>query len=525
MSQNDNNAVLDSILAVLNEKLASEGAKYNSRELLKQLKGDMTHENLYSYLLSLQSNQIIAMEKVEEENYELTAEGKLYLEKGSPEYKFGLFVKDHPGNNPKAIADMFAAELKGLYGLADNEELPTPAAVLAKAVFGKAKQLGFIKPDKSGVQPGNLESDKTKDLLQDLSKLDKKQIQDFSKRSLVQKVVINSFDILKGPKFVPSMSQFKKPVVDLTEDMVKSGEWKNIEFAPLNFEALGQKVQCGHEHPLLKVRQEFRQIFFQMGFEEMDTSKWIESSFWNFDSLFQGQQHPCRDMHDTFFLKDPEYANPIADKDYFQRVKDMHVKGGNGSIGLRYDFSETVPLTNIMRTHTTAVSSRTLKMIADEFKRTGQIRPRKFFSIDRVYRNETLDATHLAEFHQVEGFVLDKNLTIADLMSYVKEFFSRIGLSDITFKPAYNPYTEPSMEIFARHPGLGKTIEIGNSGIFRPEMLTPMGIPPEWSVVAWGFSLERPTMIEYGINEIRSLEGPNVSLDLIENVPMCRLTF
>ena len=525
MSQEDTTPVLDSILAVLNDKLKADGDKYNSSELLKSLGSQMSHDALYSFLLSLSNNQIIVMENVQEERNELSAEGRFYAEKGAPEYIFGLFVKDHPGNNPKQVADMFAAEVKNLYGLGENEQLPASPEVLAKAVFGNAKKLGYIKPDKSGVQPGNLDQDKTRALLQDISKLDKKQLQDFSKRQLIEKVVITTFNISKGPKFVPSMSLFKKPVVDLTEDMVKSGEWRNIEFAPLNFEALGQKVPCGHEHPLLKVRQEFRQIFFQMGFEEMDTSKWIESSFWNFDSLFQGQQHPCRDMHDTFFLKDPEYANPIADKDYFQRVKNMHINGGNGSIGLRYDFSDTVPLTNIMRTHTTAVSSRTLKAIADDFKKTGQIRPRKFFSIDRVYRNETLDATHLAEFHQVEGFVLDKNLTLADLMSYVKEFFSRIGLTEITFKPAYNPYTEPSMEIFARHPGLGKTIEIGNSGIFRPEMLTPMGIPPEYSVVAWGFSLERPTMIEYGINEIRSLEGPNVSLDLIENVPMCRLTF
>lgn len=243
------------------------------------------------------------------------------------------------------------------------------------------------------------------------------------------------------------------------------------------------------------------------------------------DSLFQGQQHPCRDVHDTFFISDPQYANPIADQDYFSRVKDMHINGGNESIGLRYDFDDQIPLTNILRTHTTACSSNHLKRIGDEFKRTGELKPRKFFSIDRVFRNETLDQTHLCEFHQVEGFVLGENLSLVDLMMYIRDFFARIGLTNIEFKPAYNPYTEPSMEIFAYHPGLKKTIEIGNSGIFRPEMVSPMGIPNGWSVVAWGFSLERPTMIEYHIDEIRKLEGPNVSLELIENVPICRLTF
>jgi phenylalanyl-tRNA synthetase alpha chain len=211
-------------------------------------------------------------------------------------------------------------------------------------------------------------------------------------------------------------------------------------------------------------------------------------------------------MHDTFFLSAPELAPPIADSAYFERVKTMHERGGDGSIGLRYRFSDEITGTNILRTHTTACSLRYLAGLAEEFRRTGELRPRKFFSVDRVFRNETLDPTHLAEFHQVERFVIDRGLSIADLMSYVKDFFASIGLTELEFKPVYNPYTEPSMEIFAVHPEKG-IMEIGNSGIFRPEMLGPMVIPPEWSVVASRFSLERPTMIEYRMNEIRKLEG------------------
>lgn len=513
----EDNQNLDKILAILNTQEC-----VSSLDLAEKL--GVSHEKVYSMLLSLQALNLVNIENKSENTNEISEEGQIYIESGSPEFKFGEFAKQNPGMNPKQLAEKFQEELPKLYPV----QLPTSAAGLAKAVFGKAKALGFIKPDKSGVQAGDLSADKTQNMLKSFkegAKLAAKEVTDLIKRGLIHKSVKNWFSITKGAKHVDSMSKVKKPVADLTEDMIKSGEWKNVEFAPLNFEAQGQKIACGHEHPLLKVRQEFRQIFFQMGFEEMDTSKWVESSFWNFDTLFQGQQHPCRDMHDTFFIGEPEYAKPIADHDYFIRVKNMHEKGGDGSIGLRYDFSEQVPLTNILRTHTTAVSSRTLKMIADKLKSSGEIRPRRFFSIDRVYRNETLDATHLAEFHQVEGFVLDKHLSLGDLMNLIREFFSRIGLNDISFKPAYNPYTEPSMEIFAYHPGLKKTIEIGNSGIFRPEMLRPMGIPEDYTVVAWGFSLERPTMIEYGISEIRSLEGPNVSLDLIENVPLCRLTF
>lgn len=90
----------------------------------------------------------------------------------------------------------------------------------------------------------------------------------------------------------------------------------------------------------------------------------------------------------------------------------------------------------------------------------GGFIPAKYFSIDRVFRNETLDATHLAEFHQVEGVVADRNLTLGDLIGVIAEFFKKLGITQIEFKPAYNPYTEPSMEIFCFHPGLKKWIEV-----------------------------------------------------------------
>lgn len=481
------------------------------------------HQELHSVLLSLAALNLITLENQSQLKTQLSEEGALYCAEGTPEYKFGQVVAENPGKPLKEIQAIFAEKISSLYTKPIKN-----AAQLAGAALGKAKALKYVEV-KGTAMPGDLSADKNKEVLamvaSDPASVNPKELTDLKKRGLVEQVTVNWFSIKKGTSYVKSMSLLRRKVATLTEDMVKTGEWENVDFAPLNFEALGARLPSGHEHPLLKVRYEFRRIFIEMGFEEMDTSRWVESSFWNFDSLFQGQQHPCRDMHDTFFLDRPLSAHPIEDKEYFARVKEMHEVGGNGSIGLRYKFDDDVALTNIMRTHTTACSSRYLKNIADEFKKTGQIRPRKFFSIDRVYRNETIDATHLAEFHQVEGFVIDKNLSIGDLMSYVKDFFGRIGLHEIEFKPAYNPYTEPSMEIFAKHEGLGKWIEVGNSGMFRPEMLDPMGIPSDWSVVAWGFSLERPTMIEYKIDKISNLEGPNVSLDLVENVPIARLTF
>merc|ERR1712031_44516 len=176
-----------------------------------------------------------------------------------------------------------------------------------------------------------------------------------------------------------------------------------------------------------------------------------------------------------------------------------------------------------MRTHTTAVSSRVLYKMGQEFVKTKKFVPKKCFSIDRVFRNETLDATHLAEFHQVEGFIADRNLGLGHLIGVLKEFFLRIGVTKLRFKPAYNPYTEPSMEIFGYHPILKKEVEIGNSGVFRPEMLRPMGLPEDVQVIAWGLSLERPTMIKYNYKDIRDLLGPAVDLKMVRDNPICQL--
>ena len=148
----------------------------------------------------------------------------------------------------------------------------------------------------------------------------------------------------------------------------------------------------------------------------------------------------------------------------------------------------------------------------------------KYFSIDRVFRNETLDATHLAEFHQVEGVVVDRGISLGNLLGVMKEFFDRIGITNLKYKPAFNPYTEPSLEIFGFHPQLNKWIEIGNSGVFRPEMLRPMGFSDKVTVIAWGLSLERPTMIKYKFKDIRALFGHRIDLNLTSSHPVVRWT-
>ena len=242
----------------------------------------------------------------------------------------------------------------------------------------------------------------------------------------------------------------------------------------------------------------------------------METGFWNFDALFVPQQHPARDLQDTFYISDPPSADkprgdpqeteaiPNGSKSgsdqpsttgldygqYWNNVKEVHENGKYGSIGYRYPFKDKESLRLVLRTHTTAVSTYMLHKLA------ANPRPARYFSIDRVFRNESVDATHLAEFHQVEGVIADFGLTLGGLIGFMEVFFAKMGIHKLRFKPAYNPYTEPSMEIFGFHEGLDKWVEIGNSGMFRPEMLEPMGLPKEMRVYGWGLSLERPTMIK-----------------------------
>jgi phenylalanyl-tRNA synthetase alpha chain len=186
-----------------------------------------------------------------------------------------------------------------------------------------------------------------------------------------------------------------KAAADITMEMMMDGSWKTQKFKPYNFDALGQDPAAGRLHPLLKVRQQFREIFLEMGFEEMPTQRFVETSFWNFDSLFQPQAHPARDMQDTFFIKDPATTLRIP-KAYKDKVKNTHERGDCqtggpqdpagtpiASLGYRNDWALAEAEKNLLRTHTTAISAQMLYKLAqmDKFE------PKKFFSIDRVFRN------------------------------------------------------------------------------------------------------------------------------------------
>lgn len=472
------------------------------------LKNKLDHQTVIGALKSLEMLNKITITQKELKFYTILPDGISVLNNGSPENILMKFVLEQTKDGTVLKQN----DIKGKL----IKEAETRG-------FATAMKLKLISLDKEGkITVLKKDFDASKDLIQEQLKkiqadtsnvdiLPKNDITALTKAKLIKNDSTKYFEAIKGAQFSIDLT---KPEADLTTELIADNKYLQKQFKNYNYQAKGIEINNGSLHPLLRVRTQFREIMLELGFQEMPTSNFVESSFWNFDSLFQPQQHPARDAHDTFFLTKPKYSEKLKEQygDYMNKVKEVHEKGGYGSLGWRYNFSDEETTKNILRTHTTAVSSRMLYGLAEEYKKTGVFTPKKFFSIDRVFRNETLDNTHLCEFHQIEGVVADYNLGLGHLISTIEDFFKKFGMTKLRFKPAYNPYTEPSMEIFSYHDKLKKWVEIGNSGIFRPEMLAPMGLPENVSVIAWGLSLERPTMIHYKYASIKELFGEEVQL-------------
>lgn len=316
--------------------------------------------------------------------------------------------------------------------------------------------------------------------------------QELLRRNLCEKVVKKERRYAITPEGANLVAAgLKEKVGDLTPGLIKSGDWRTTEFRKYDVGAAVPTIYHGRNHPLRTIIQRVRQIFLQMGFTEWK-GPFVESSFWCFDALFQPQDHPARELADTFYLKEPKQAR-LPEEPLVSHVKNSHERGVCGSTGWQYKWSTEIAKKLVMRTHTTAVSARALNQIEP---------PARVFTVDRVFRNETLDSTHLMELHQVEGIVYDENVTFRDLLGYLKEFYSSMGFTKLRFRPAYFPYTEMSVEPEVYFPEKKKWVELGGAGIFRPEVVEPLtGV--DYPVLAWGLGLERLVMLVLNLQDIR----------------------
>jgi phenylalanyl-tRNA synthetase alpha chain len=312
-----------------------------------------------------------------------------------------------------------------------------------------------------------------------------------------------------GWELVKKGISVQEEISQLTPDLIRTGNWKNVKLRYFDVTAPGPVVYPGKIHPVQQIIQQVKEIFLEMGFTEI-RGDMVETAFWNFDALFQPQDHPARDMVDTFYLSNPKQGK-LPEKRLVDAVAKTHENGWKtGSRGWQYNWSADEARKLVLRTHTTATTVRYLT----EHKEP----PIKVFSVDRVYRNEKLDYKHLAEFHQIEGIIMDKKVTLRDLMGTLKEFYQKLGLEKVQFWPSYFPYTEPSLQSTVFVPELDNWVELCGMGIFRPEVLAPIGI--KHPVLAWGGGLERLILLKLGLEDIRILYKND--LGWIRRTPICQ---
>ena len=314
-------------------------------------------------------------------------------------------------------------------------------------------------------------------------------------------------------------------VDQLTAELLTSGEWEDVEFTEYNVEADAEDVSHGTEHILRQTANRVKDTLVGMGFREMEGPH-VDAQFWINDCLFMPQDHPARTHWDQFALEQPDEITALPE-DLLDRVRSAHCEGvGPDGEGYHSPWEEDVARGLDLRGHTTSLSMRYLsghRTHGPEARSSesgsadpaiGELEPpQRFFSVEKVYRNDTLDPTHLLEFFQIEGWVMAEALSVRDLMGTFTEFYEQFGITDLEFKPHYNPYTEPSFELFGTHPETGEVVEVGNSGIFREEVLSPLGV--DCDVMAWGLSLERLLMLMYGFEDIRDVHGTLCDLELL----------
>jgi phenylalanyl-tRNA synthetase alpha chain len=255
-------------------------------------------------------------------------------------------------------------------------------------------------------------------------------------------------------------------------------------------------IYGGKRHFVNQARDYGKSIWLEMGFKEMKGC-FVETGFWNFDALFTAQDHPVREMQDTFFIKD--LKGNLPEKEIVNRIKKAHEGGIDGSQGWQQEWNEEAASKVLLRTHTTCLSARKLLEIGkkNEF-------PAKYFALGKCFRNETVDWSHGFEFNQSEGIVVDENANFRQLLGYLKQFYKKMGYDKIRIRPGYFAYTEPSLEIDAFHPIRKKWVELGGAGMFRPEVTIPMfgrHIP----VLAWGPGFDRMIMEFYEIKDLREM--------------------
>jgi phenylalanyl-tRNA synthetase alpha chain len=411
--------------------------------------------------------------------FKLTEEGREYLEKGLPEKNLVEALKQGP--------------LK-------LEEARKKVKNLAIALQW-AKKKNWVKIEKDVLSlikyPEKIPEEEALRKIHEGKEVEENILKILIERKLVWKIT----EVYK--KTEEALRKAGNVVGELTHDIILTGLWKNRKFSPVDVEVVKKKldltkIKAGKPQPYNYFLTQVRKKLAELGFKEM-TGPMIETEFWNFDALFQPQNHPARDWAMTYQIKQPKFGK-LPDKKIVENVKKAHEVGIAGSTGWQYKWDPKIAMQLVPRAHTTCLSARTLANKPEI--------PGKYFALLRCFRPDIIDAMHGVEFNQVEGIVVGTELTFKSLLGILKTFAKEIaGAEQVKFYPDYYPFTEPSAQLSAKHPELG-WIEFGGSGIFREELTKPLGI--NVPVLAWGLGIDRLAMFKLKINDIRELFSRNL---------------
>jgi len=445
----------------------------------------------------LSNKDLITVKKETFEAFDLTKQGTLYAKEGTPELRVLLTLKKNKTMSRsellKSISPQEFGAALGRLKKANAVEVTQDKEVVVsatKAIDNAIKQEESVVKLLKDLQLHNAYrsfNEKHKDTLHSL----------LERKGTLEKKTITSMQYIltaKGKKAAQQKHEIKAG--KLTHEMLVTGKYKDAQFRAYGINDDVPPIAGGRKHFVTQAIEYIRNIWLELGFTQMD-GDYVQSAFWDLDVLFVPQDHPARTMQDTFYL---DHRSDLKEEaKLVQAIKKIHENGGNtGSQGWRYDFSIPETQRNLLRTHSTALSARML------YNLDKKNLPARYFAVGKVFRNETMDWSHLFEFHQVEGIVVDKDANFSNLLAYLKEFFGKMGYPDVRIRPAYFPYTEPSAEIEVYHPGRKVWVELGGCGIFRPEVVIPL-LGEDIPVLAWGLGMERIIVEEFGFKDLRDL--------------------
>ena len=441
----------------------------------------------------LEEKKLIRQHKKETVFLQLGENGKLYSKKGLPErivltklskkeQLLAELMKEKELNRQEISASIGALKQRGYILIKKNKVQVTAAGQKALQQRWPEEQL--------------LKKLATRLPEQKLSQAEKKIVGLLEKRKdIVERAEETTIAIALSPVAQKlDLSKATHLIDKVTPGMLREKTWRQKKFRRFTLNSFTPKVFAGRKQPYRLFLDELRKKFVALGFKEL-SGPLVETEFWNMDALFMPQFHSARDIHDAYYIKEPSHSTTLP-KHVVQKVKQSHERGMGGSKGWRYQFDTKRTHRHLLRTHDTAISPRALA--SPELQVPG-----KYFQMARCFRYDVIDATHLADFNQIGGFVVEEDVNLRHLFGLLKLFAEEFCQTDqIKVTPAYFPFTEPSASLYAKHPEMG-WIELAGSGIFRPEMCRPLGV--KQPVIAWGVGLERLAMVKLGIQDIRQL--------------------